>query len=161
MLAWYLNRTLILPRALLGEAFGWSYFGKLHLEHMLHDPIHDESMPGNGDTCEFYAEERSFWDLQCPDRSRYAVMPFDEIFDLSWAKQHVRIVLRERSDFEWLDEKYNIKRQHRNGNTIQDQANGSYVDGDILFFKGKKKLFCFGIFFNPGMRIKGIIINNK
>ncbi|KAG2220539.1 hypothetical protein INT45_004145, partial [Circinella minor] len=136
LLAWYLNRTLILPRALLGEAFGWSYFGKLHLEHMLHDPIRDESMPGNGDSCEFYAEERSFWGLQCPDRSRYAVIPFDEIFDLSWAKQHVRIVLRERSDFEWLDEKYNIKRHYQNGNTIQDQANGSYVDGDILFFKG-------------------------
>ncbi|KAI9264292.1 hypothetical protein BDA99DRAFT_537007 [Phascolomyces articulosus] len=131
LLAWYLNRTLILPRALLGEAFGWSYFGKLHLEHMLHDPIQDISMPE--DTCEFYADDLSFWDIQCPDRTRYAVMPFDEIFDLSWAKQHVRIVLRERSDFEWLDEKYNIK---RGGHDVPELGNGSYVDGDILFFKG-------------------------
>ncbi|KAI8149911.1 hypothetical protein BJV82DRAFT_707694 [Fennellomyces sp. T-0311] len=130
LLAWYLNRTLILPRALLGEAFGWSYFGKLHLEHMVHDPISDESMPA-ADTCEFYADDLAFWDLECPDPTRYAVLPFDEIFDLSWAKQHVKIVLRERSDFEWLDEKYGIKRAN-----VPEQSNGSYVDGDILFFKG-------------------------
>ncbi|KAI9498375.1 hypothetical protein BDB00DRAFT_950194 [Zychaea mexicana] len=135
LLAWYLNRTLILPRALLGEAFGWSYFGKLHLEHTLHDPYHDESMPAK-DSCEFYAEELAFWDIECPDPTRYATMPFDEIFDLSWAKQHVRIVLRERSDFEWLDEKYGIK---RGGDDVPELSNGSYVDGDILFFKGETR----------------------
>lgn len=129
LLAWYLNRTLILPRALLGEAFGWSYFGKLHLEHMLRDPP-DEMMPAT-DPCEFHAEELAFWDIECPDPNRYTTMPFDEIFDLSWAKQHVKIVLRERSDFEWLEKKFGIRRAG-----VPEQANGSYVDGDILFFKG-------------------------
>lgn len=133
LLAWYLNRTLILPRALLGEAFGWSYFGKLHLEHMLHDPVkeNDSTMPAT-DICEFLADDLAFWDVPCPDRSRHSVVPFDEIFDLSWAKEHVRIVLRERSDFDWLEEKYHIRRAG-----VPDQGNGSYVDGDILFFKGK------------------------
>ncbi|CDH60249.1 hypothetical protein RO3G_13655 [Lichtheimia corymbifera JMRC:FSU:9682] len=132
LLAWYLNRTLILPRALLGEAFGWSYFGKLHLEHMLHDPVkeNDSTMPAT-DICEFLADDLAFWDVPCPDRSRHSVVPFDEIFDLSWAKEHVRIVLRERSDFDWLEEKYHIRRAG-----VPDQGNGSYVDGDILFFKG-------------------------
>lgn len=133
LLAWYLNRTLILPRALLGEAFGWSYFGKLHLEHMLHDPVkeNDSTMPAT-DICEFLADDLAFWDVPCPDPSRYSVVPFDDIFDLSWAKEHVRIALRERSDFDWLEEKYHIRRAG-----VPDQGNGSYVDGDILFFKGK------------------------
>lgn len=100
---------------------------------MLHDPVkeNDSTMPAT-DICEFLADDLAFWDVPCPDRSRHSVVPFDEIFDLSWAKEHVRIVLRERSDFDWLDEKYHIRRAG-----VPDQGNGSYVDGDILFFKGK------------------------
>lgn len=131
LLAWYLNRTLILPRALMGEAFGWSYFDKLHLEHMLRDP-------SAADACSRLADDIMAWEIQCPDPTRYTVMPFDDIFDLSWAKQHVRILLRDRSDFDWLESEFDI---HRAG--VPNRVNGSYVDGDILFFKGMSIYFFF------------------
>ncbi|KAG0164789.1 hypothetical protein DFQ28_009704 [Apophysomyces sp. BC1034] len=127
LLAWYLNRTLILPKALMGEAFGWSYFGKLHLEHMLRDDA-------ISDTCTEFESEIFFWKIQCPDRQRYAMLPFDEIFDLSWAKRHVKIVLREQANFNWLESKFGIRRAG-----VPDRGNGSYVDGDILFFKGETR----------------------
>ncbi|KAF7724988.1 hypothetical protein EC973_000481 [Apophysomyces ossiformis] len=127
LLAWYLNRTLILPKALMGEAFGWSYFGKLHLEHMLRDDA-------VSDTCAEFENEMNYWDVRCPDRERYAMLSFDEIFDLTWAKQHVRIVMRDEASFDWLETKFGIRRAG-----VPDRGNGSYVDGDILFFKGETR----------------------
>ncbi|KAI9031739.1 hypothetical protein CLU79DRAFT_830996 [Phycomyces nitens] len=127
LLAWYLNRTLLLPNAFLGEAFGWSNFDKLHLEHMLRDPSTTEG-------CGEFAGDIVQWGIECPARGRYAVLPFDEIFDLSWAKKHVRILPRQRSDFGWLEKEFDIQRDN-----IPNHVNGSYRDGDILFFKGETR----------------------
>ncbi|KAL0084806.1 hypothetical protein F4703DRAFT_1794167 [Phycomyces blakesleeanus] len=127
LLAWYLNRTLLLPNAFLGEAFGWSNFDKLHLEHMLRDSSTTE-------TCSEFAEGLVEWGIECPPRGRYAVLPFDEIFDLSWAKKHVRILPRQRSDFGWLEKEFDIQRDN-----VPNHVNGSYRDGDILFFKGETR----------------------
>ncbi|KAI8370603.1 uncharacterized protein BYT42DRAFT_582996 [Radiomyces spectabilis] len=127
LLAWYLNRTLILPKALLGEPFGWSPFDKLHLEHM----IRDRSTSTN---CDEYTIEIQQWNISCPNRERYALLPFDEIFDLSWAKQNVKIILRDQSDLNWLETQFGIQRGGE-----ESRPSGSYVDGDILFFKGETR----------------------
>jgi hypothetical protein len=37
LLAWFLNRTLLMPRALFGQPFGWMPFDRLLLEHQLRD----------------------------------------------------------------------------------------------------------------------------
>jgi hypothetical protein len=127
-LAWYLNRTLILPKAVLGEAFGWNHFAKLQLQHKLRDT--------NNDYCKQFKDKRSRKLASCPDPSKYALASFDDLFDLSWAKQHVRIEQREESDLDWLEQNFGIKRDsYLNDN----RTSGPYIDGDILFFKGEHK----------------------
>ncbi|KAI8981573.1 hypothetical protein BDB01DRAFT_794666 [Pilobolus umbonatus] len=126
LLAWYLNRTLLLPHALLGQSFGWSTYPKLYLQHTIRDT--------NNNICN-HKRTRSLFQknnkLKCPDKQRYTMASFDELFDLSWARQHIRIESREYSDIHWLEHQYHIKRNK----SIPEQNNGSYVDGDILFFK--------------------------
>ncbi|ORZ21391.1 hypothetical protein BCR42DRAFT_448242 [Absidia repens] len=139
LLAWYLNRTLILPKALLGEAFGWSVFNKLQLEHQLRDSDTTEE-------CEEYIDAMDQWRIKCPDRDRYAMLPFDSIFDLSWAKQHVKILVREQANDGWLASTLGIVRAGGAGTNdpdlmveediVEEQEEGSYVDGDILYFRG-------------------------
>ncbi|KAI8341535.1 hypothetical protein BC941DRAFT_449941 [Chlamydoabsidia padenii] len=139
LLAWYLNRTLILPKALLGEAFGWSYFGKLQLEHQLRDQQTTED-------CEEYTNEMNQWHIACPRRDRFAMLPFDSIFDLSWAKKHVKILVREEANDAWLASTFGIIRAGGAGTNdpdlmveedmVPEQEYGSYVDGDILYFRG-------------------------
>ncbi|CAO3588106.1 unnamed protein product [Absidia cylindrospora] len=139
LLAWYLNRTLILPKALLGEAFGWSVFNKLQLEHQLRDSDTTED-------CEEYIDAMDQWRINCPDRDRYAMLPFDSIFDLSWAKQHVKILVREQANDGWLASTLGIVRAGGAGTNdpdliveediVEEQEEGSYVDGDILYFRG-------------------------
>ncbi|CAO3643210.1 unnamed protein product [Cunninghamella echinulata] len=141
LLAWYLNRTLILPKALLGEPFGWSYFKKLELEHRLRDTTTSED-------CEEYKQDIERWNINCPNRNNYAMIPFDDIFDLSWAKQHVKIIVREETNEQWLRSTLNIHTSTTKAGTattattLEEEENqkdiniGSYVDGDILYFKG-------------------------
>ncbi|CAO3611999.1 unnamed protein product [Cunninghamella blakesleeana] len=137
LLAWYLNRTLILPKALLGEAFGWSYFKKLQLEHQLRDRSTSED-------CEEYIDDIDYWLINCPNRNNYATVPFDTIFDLSWAKQHVKIIVREETSNEWLKTNLNI-----HTNEDEDELEyGSYVNGDILYFKGEQR-YDYRIFDTP------------
>ncbi|KAI8097372.1 uncharacterized protein BX664DRAFT_347357 [Halteromyces radiatus] len=142
LLAWYLNRTLILPRALLGEAFGWSQFAKLQLEHQLRDQDTTED-------CEEFSNDMEQWKIQCPNRDRFAMLPFDSIFDLSWAKQHVKIVVREQANDAWLASTFGIYRAGGAGSNdpsrmvdedmVEEQDYGSYVDGDILYFRGETR----------------------
>ncbi|KAI9303055.1 hypothetical protein BJ944DRAFT_269008 [Cunninghamella echinulata] len=136
LLAWYLNRTLILPKALLGEPFGWSYFKKLQLEHRLRDITTSED-------CEEYKQDIEQWDINCPNRNNYAMIPFDQIFDLSWAKQHVKIIVREETNEQWLRSALNIHTSTTEAAATSEEEDdqqdiniGSYVDGDILYFKG-------------------------
>jgi hypothetical protein len=124
LLAWYLNRTLILPKAILGEAFGWSNFNKLYLHHTLRDP--------DNTYCQQFKTKKTRKLANCPlDPKKYTTASFDDLFDLSWAKQHVKIEQRESSDFDWLKYHFGIEYSNKN------QSYGSYVDGDILFFKGE------------------------
>ncbi|KAI8341922.1 hypothetical protein BC941DRAFT_414886 [Chlamydoabsidia padenii] len=126
LLAWYLNRTLILPKAVLGKPFGWSYFPKLRLEHQLRNS-------GTTNNCEEYTDEMDRWHITCPDQSQYAMLPFDDIFDLSWAKQHVKIITREQVNEDWLASTLGI----HPGEQINSATNpGTYVDGDILYYCG-------------------------
>lgn len=124
LLAWYLNRTLILPKALLGEPFGWSQFSKLYLHHTLRDT--------SNQYCNRFKDKKSRKLASCPDPKKYALASFDDLFDLSWAKRHVKIVQRESSDFDWLENNFGIQRGHE----IDTKSHGTYVDGDVLFFKG-------------------------
>lgn len=127
LLAYYLNRTLILPKALLGEAFGWSKFSKLHQQHLRRDTTNSY--------CKQFKDKKSRRLASCPDPAKYTLASFDDLFDLSWAKQHVKIVEREESSFDWLQQNFGIYR-NRYPNYIHKES-GSYTDGDILFFKGK------------------------
>ncbi|KAI8580239.1 hypothetical protein K450DRAFT_173937 [Umbelopsis ramanniana AG] len=129
LLAWYLNRTLLLPRALFGQPFGWSLFDKLHIEHQLRDVTHSPAQ-----ACIQHDAELERYGVECPEPSRYTMMPFDEIFDLDWAKQHVRIVSRDDMSYEWMEKHLDISRAG-----ADNQDNGSYVDGDILFFKDETR----------------------
>ncbi|KAI8887497.1 hypothetical protein K501DRAFT_242307 [Backusella circina FSU 941] len=124
LLAWYLNRTLILPKALLGEAFGWSPFEKLELHHRIRD---------KNTKCK-RLRAQSPYSFSCPNPDKYALASFDELFDLSFAKQHVKIITRESSDFEWLARYFGIRRIG-----ITKQETGMIKDGDILFFKGESR----------------------
>lgn len=124
LLAWYLNRTLILPKAVLGQAFGWSHFQKLHQHHTVRDTFNP--------FCAQFKTKKARKLASCPDPNKYALASFEDLFDLSWAKQHVRIEQRDASDLPWLEYHYGI----RTANTNLSQSHGSYVDGDILFFKG-------------------------
>lgn len=123
MLAWYLNRTLILPKAVLGQAFGWNQFSKLYQHHTLRDT--------SNDYCKRFKDKKSRKLASCPDPKKYALASFDDLFDLSWAKQHVKIEERDASDFNWLRYNYGIQRNH-----LDSIQHGSYVDGDVLYFKG-------------------------
>jgi hypothetical protein len=129
LLAWYLNRTLLLPRALFGRPFGWSLFDKLHIEHQLRDVAYSPAQ-----ACIQHDAELERYGVECPEPSRYTMMPFDEIFDLDWAKQHVRIISRDDMSYEWMEKHLDIARAG-----APDQDNGSYVDGDILFFKDETR----------------------
>lgn len=111
---------------MLGEAFGWNQFSKLHLHHTLRDT--------NNQYCKQFKDKKSRKSASCPDPRKYALASFEDLFDLTWAKQHVKIEQREQSDFHWLKYNYGI----RTANYTQTQ--GSYVDGDILYFKGKIKI---------------------
>jgi hypothetical protein len=122
LLAWYLNRTLIIPKALLGEAFGWSPFERLELHHRIRDQ--------NAKCKRLRAQ--SPYSFSCPNPDKYALASFDELFDLSFAKKHVKIVTRESSDFEWLARYFGIRRIG-----VTKQETGVIKDGDILFFKGE------------------------
>ncbi|CAO3594193.1 unnamed protein product [Absidia cylindrospora] len=154
LLAWYLNRTLILPKALMGEAFGWSLFNKLQLEHRLRDKETTED-------CEEYIDDMNKWQISCPNRERYAMLPFDSIFDLSWAKQHVKIVVREQANDGWLASTFGIVRAGGAGtkdplmivekDMVEEQEYGSYVDGDILYFRGDTR-YDWRIFDTPRKR---------
>ncbi|KAI8097964.1 uncharacterized protein B0P05DRAFT_97966 [Gilbertella persicaria] len=128
LLAWYLNRTLILPKAILGEAFGWNQFEKLQLHHTVRDK--------NNHYCKQFKDKKSKKKASCPDPFKYALASFDELIDLSWAKQHVKIVQREKSDFLWLQQQFDIKKSPF---LLDEQTTGTYVDGDILFFKDKTR----------------------
>lgn len=133
LLAWYLNRTLILPKALLGEAFGWNQFSKLYLHHTLRDT--------NNQYCRQFKDKKSRKLASCPDPKKYALTSFEDLFDLTWAKKHVKIIQRESSDFNWLENNFGIKRDHHQQQV--DKTQGSYVDGDVLFFKGNSLfIFC-------------------
>ncbi|CEP10801.1 hypothetical protein [Parasitella parasitica] len=125
LLAWYLNRTLILPKALLGEAFGWSRFSRLYQHHTFRDTTNN--------FCKQFKDRKSRKLASCPDPSKYTLASFDDLFDLSWAKQHVRIIEREQSDFNWLKDTFGIKMNNRDIDT------GSYIDGDILFYKDETR----------------------
>jgi hypothetical protein len=57
---------------------------------------------------------------------------FDDLFDLTWAKKHVKIIQRDSSDFHWLKNNFGIQTSQHTFN----KSHGSYVDGDVLFFKG-------------------------
>ncbi|CAO3649773.1 unnamed protein product [Mucor hiemalis] len=127
LLAWYLNRTLILPKALLGEPFGWSQFSKLYLHHTLRDT--------SNQYCNRFKDKKSRKLASCPDPKKYALASFDDLFDLSWAKRHVKIVQRESSDFDWLENNFGIQR----GLEIDTKSHGTYVDGDVLFFKDETR----------------------
>lgn len=127
LLAWYLNRTLILPKALLGEPFGWSQFSKLYLHHILRDT--------SNPYCKRFKDKKSRKLASCPDPKKYALASFDDLFDLSWAKRHVKIVQRESSDFDWLESNFGIQR----GLQIDNKSHGTYVDGDVLFFKDETR----------------------
>lgn len=129
LLAWYLNRTLLLPRALFGRPFGWSLFDKLHIEHQLRDVTFSPAQ-----ACIHHDAELERYGVECPEPSRYTMMPFDEIFDLDWAKQHVRIISRDDMSYEWMEKNLDIARAG-----APDQDNGSYIDGDILFFKDETR----------------------
>ncbi|KAI7889547.1 uncharacterized protein EV154DRAFT_514129 [Mucor mucedo] len=125
LLAWYLNRTLILPKAVLGQAFGWSHFERLYQHHTLRDT--------SNPFCARFTKKKDRKLASCPDPNKYALASFEDLFDLSWAKQHVRIEQRDASDFHWLQYHYGI----HTGN--HHQSHGSYVDGDIFFFKDETR----------------------
>lgn len=111
LLAWFLNRTLILPKAILGDSFGWNNFDRLNERHNL-----------------LYARcEKN--KKSCLKR-KYAVTSFDNLIDLSWAKQHVQMIDKNRPDFQWLEDQLDIKIVDHN------QSFGSFISGDVLFFKG-------------------------
>lgn len=112
LLAWYLNRTLILPKAILGESFGWNRFNKLQQHHILRET------------------NQCIKKTKCP--KRFALVSFDQLVDLSWARQHVRIIDREQSDLGWLQRRFGIETK----DNIHSEV-GTFVNGDILFFKGK------------------------
>ncbi|KAI9481243.1 MAG: hypothetical protein EXX96DRAFT_565935 [Benjaminiella poitrasii] len=128
LLAWYLNRTLILPKALLGEAFGWNQFDRLELHHKLRDTTNDY--------CKQFKDKKSRKLVSCPDPSKYTLASFDDLFDLSWAKRHVKIIEREQSDFDWLQSQFGIERDPYSKNI---NTTGIHLDGDILFFKDKTR----------------------
>ncbi|OBZ81968.1 hypothetical protein A0J61_09984 [Choanephora cucurbitarum] len=128
LLAWYLNRTLILPKAILGDVFGWNQFNKLLHHHTVRDT--------NSYFCSQFTDRRLRKKMPCPDPSRYAVASFDELIDLSWARQHVKIVEREQSDFYWLQRQFGIKKDPF---LLDDPDVGTFVNGDILFFKDKTR----------------------
>ncbi|CAM0139065.1 hypothetical protein VKS41_003625 [Umbelopsis sp. WA50703] len=129
LLAWFLNRTLLMPRALFGQPFGWMPFDRLLLEHQLRDDSDSQVQ-----MCLAHDEELDLLENDCPDPNQYTMLAFDDIFDLEWAKQHVRIVNRENMTYQWLEEKFDI---HRAGEL--SLPNGSYVDGDILYFKDETR----------------------
>ncbi|KAI7902221.1 uncharacterized protein BX663DRAFT_531537 [Cokeromyces recurvatus] len=132
LLAWYLNRTLILPKALLGEAFGWNPFYRLELHHKVRDTANND--------CKQFKDKKSRKLASCPDPLKYTLASFDDLFDLSWAKRHINIIEREQSDFDWLQTRFGIKRDILNSkNKSQQQATGVYIDRDILFFKDKTR----------------------
>jgi hypothetical protein len=107
LLAWYLNRTLILPRAVLGKAFGWGTFERLHEQHIMRDKHID---------CKKLSTDSP---LKCPNKKKYTLVPFDELFDLSFAKQHVKIITRDFSEPDWLENTLGIN--------------------DVLYFKGQSR----------------------
>ncbi|KAI8069243.1 hypothetical protein BC940DRAFT_237189 [Gongronella butleri] len=134
LLAWYLNRTLILPKAILGDVFGWSSFDKLQLEHQLRDSTTSQE-------CFEYETRMERWGVPCPRKERYVSLPFDAIFDLSWAKQHVKMVVREEASDQWLGDHLGIRGDgnvHVDPTLMADEASesASFVDGDILYFRG-------------------------
>ncbi|KAG1447538.1 hypothetical protein G6F56_009229 [Rhizopus delemar] len=109
LLAWFLNRTLILPKAILGDSFGWNHFDRLNHHHTLF-----------AQGCK---KRKS-----CK-KKKFMLMPFEELIDLSWAKDHVKIINRDQPDFQWLKDNLAIQAEI-------PQGNGSFVQGDVLFFKG-------------------------
>jgi hypothetical protein len=82
--------------------------------------------------CEEYANEIDRYQIRCPDRDLYAMLPFDTLFDLSWAKQHVKIITREQVDDDWLASTLGIHGHH----ITALPTNGTYVDGDIVYYCG-------------------------
>ncbi|CAO3698075.1 hypothetical protein G6F70_005738 [Rhizopus microsporus] len=114
LLAWYLNRTLILPKAVLGESFGWNRFDKLQQHHILRET------------------NQCVKKTKCP--KRFALVSFDQLVDLSWARQHVRIIDREQSDLGWLQRRFGIETK----DDVHSEV-GTFVNGDILFFKDQSR----------------------
>ncbi|CAO3702716.1 unnamed protein product [Rhizopus stolonifer] len=112
LLAWFLNRTLILPKAILGDSFGWNHFDRLNHHHILF-----------AQGCK---KRKS-----CK-KKKFMLIPFEELIDLSWAKDHVKIINRDQPDFQWLKDNLAIQ-------TEIPQGNGSFVQGDALFFKDKTR----------------------
>ncbi|ORX59627.1 hypothetical protein DM01DRAFT_1282145 [Hesseltinella vesiculosa] len=146
LLAWYLNRTLILPKAILGEVFGWSPMSKLQLEHQLRDQRTSPS-------CTEYASQIDRWQTGCPSKNKFVAVPFDTIFDLTWAREHVKIIDREESNDHWLAETLDIHRESIDpvGEELMHEPLGEVVDGDVIYFRGDTR-YDWRIFDVPGRK---------
>ncbi|KAI9274198.1 hypothetical protein BY458DRAFT_539491 [Sporodiniella umbellata] len=111
-LAWFLNRTLILPKAILGDSFGWNHFDRLQHHHNIfaYDCKNKKS---------------------CRNK-RFALVNFEDLIDLSWAKRHVKIINKDQPDLQWLRDYLNIE-------TECPEGNGTFASNDVLFFKDKTR----------------------
>ncbi|OZJ05779.1 hypothetical protein BZG36_01299 [Bifiguratus adelaidae] len=125
LLSWYLNRTLLLPRARLGKPFGWSPYEKMHIEHSIQDKTSRSAM------CKKYSKRMTFYKMECPEPNDYTLISYEDLFDMTWAKKHVKVIERDDMSDEWLSKELGISTSGQ-----KKPTEGIFVDGDVRYFLG-------------------------
>lgn len=98
LLADHLNRTLLMPPVVLGEAMHWREYDALRSYHQLLSKGRISST-----YCQQHPNER-----RCIRSMRYTSLRWDRLFDLKALKQRVNIRYRDDYSLTYLERNYNI-----------------------------------------------------
>ncbi|CDS12522.1 hypothetical protein LRAMOSA04716 [Lichtheimia ramosa] len=109
LLADHLNRTLLMPPVVLGEAMHWRDYDALASYHQLLNKGRISPM-----YCQQHPNER-----RCLRSKRYTSLRWDRLFDLKALKQRVRIRYRDDYSPAYLESNYNIT--YNDTYTIKDK----------------------------------------
>ncbi|KAG9286566.1 hypothetical protein G9A89_000613 [Geosiphon pyriformis] len=96
ILAWYTNRTLIVPPIILGKTLPWKR--ELYLQHLLAEFKSGKIV---SETCRYLSDEED--DLSCQqNQPSYTLLPWDYLFDMEFVRNNIRMINRPDFSFKRL-----------------------------------------------------------
>ncbi|KAG9307570.1 hypothetical protein G9A89_023135 [Geosiphon pyriformis] len=106
LLAWSTNRTLIVPPIILGKSVSWQ--ANAQLETLISELIRSTK---NISECELL--EKKYRRICYRNLYSYTLLPWDQLFDMSFIKNHVRMINRPDFSPRNLESSLNIRERER------------------------------------------------